>query len=229
MRCGRSSSSSSPVGSSPSSPRCAIVRRAAHRLRSKPSTFSSSTLGSSSDTARRASKGRPTTPSIGTRSSVTSPSCKRDSGRSYRDISSATNQLGWREAVFSTPAENRQPPRRVPSPITVRRFLRIHGRGCVYAETCVYARGCVNAPPVYTHPPLAYTHRPAYTHPGAYMHPLRIRTHRSRKRTHPRIRTRVRIRTRCVYAPTARVNAPTRVYAPTTTYKHICVYAASGA
>ena len=87
--------------------------------------------------------------------------------------------------------------------ITVRRFLRIRGRGCVYAETCVYARGCVNAPPVYTHPPLAYTHRPAYTHPGAYMHPLRIRTHRSRKRTHPRIRTRVRIRARCVYAPPA--------------------------
>ena len=110
MRCGRSSSSSSPVGSSPSCPRCAIVRRAAHRLRSKPSTFSSSTLGSSSDTARRASKGRPTTPSIGTRSSVTSPSCKRASGRSYRDISSAINQLGWREAVFSTPAENRQQP-----------------------------------------------------------------------------------------------------------------------
>ena len=61
-------------------------------------------------TARRASKGRPTTPSIGTRSSVTSPSCKRASGRSYRDISSAINQLGWREAVFSTPAENRQQP-----------------------------------------------------------------------------------------------------------------------
>ena len=110
MRCGRSSRSSSPVGSSPSCPRCAIVRRAAHRLRSKPPTFSSSTLGSSSDTARRASKGRPTTPSIGTRSSVTSPSCKRASGRSYRDISSAINQLGWREAVFSTPAENRQQP-----------------------------------------------------------------------------------------------------------------------
>ena len=36
-------------------------------------------------TARRASKGRPTTPSIGTRSSVTSPSCKRASGRSYGD------------------------------------------------------------------------------------------------------------------------------------------------
>ena len=195
MRCGRSSSSSSPVGSSPSCSRCAIVRRAAHRLRSKPSTFSSSTLGSSSDTARRASKGRPTTPSIGTRSSVTSPSCKRASGRSYRDISSAINQLGWREAVFSTPAENRQPPRRVPSPITVRRFLRIHGRGCVYTETCVYARGCVNE-----------------------TLPLCIHTHRSRIHTDPRIHTLVHICTRCVYAPTARVNAPTRVYAPGCVY-----------
>ena len=74
--------------------------------------------------------------------------------------------------------------------ITVCRFLRLRGRGCVYAETCVYARGYVcthplcirttarvNAPtrvyaptPAYKHMCVnaasgAYTHLPAYTHP----------------------------------------------------------------
>ena len=77
--------------------------------------------------------------------------------------------------------------------ITVCRFLRLRGRGCVYAETCVYARGYVYAPAVYTH-------------------------YRSRKRTYPRIRTRVRVRTRCVNAPSARVYTPTRVYAPGCVY-----------
>jgi len=79
--------------------------------------------------------------------------------------------------------------------ITVCRFLRLRGRGCVYAETCVYARGYVYAPAVFTH-------------------------YRSRKRTYPRIRTRVRVRTRCVNAPSARVYTPTRVYAPGCVYAH---------
>ena len=79
--------------------------------------------------------------------------------------------------------------------ITVCRFLRLRGRGCVYAETCVYARGYVYAPAVFTH-------------------------YRSRKRTYPRIRTLVRVRTRCVNAPSARVYTPTRVYAPGCVYAH---------
>ena len=47
------------------------------------------------------------------------------------------------------------------TPHTVRRFRRLRGRGCVYAETCVcvYVTGCVHA------------------------HPLPILTQRSRKRT----------------------------------------------
>ena len=64
-------------------------------------------------TARRASKGRPTTPSIGTRSSVTSPSCKRASGRSYGDPQTSSagakpSSGSRRKTVFSIPAENRQ-------------------------------------------------------------------------------------------------------------------------
>ena len=67
-------------------------------------------------TARQASKGRPTTPSIGTRSRVTSPSCKRASGRlAERYISSATNQLGWREAVFKHPRRKTRHSRRAAS------------------------------------------------------------------------------------------------------------------
>ena len=56
------------------------------------------------------------------------------------------------------------------SAITVCRFLRLRGRGCVYAETCLYARGYVYAPAVYTHyrsrKRTLRWHLPAYTHPG---------------------------------------------------------------
>ena len=85
--------------------------------------------------------------------------------------------------------------------ITVCRFLRLRGRGCVYAETCVYARGYVYAPAVFTH-------------------------YRSRKRTYPRIRTLGYVYARtCVYAPTPAykhvcVNAASGAYTHLPAYTH---------
>ena len=96
--------------------------------------------------------------------------------------------------------------------ITVCRFLRLRGRGCVYAETCVYARGYVFTPAVYTH-------------------------YRSRIRTRVRVYTRcVYAPSARVFAPTPRIRTPActpRVYAPLPAYTHppvythpgVCVYA----
>ena len=95
---------------------------------------------------------------------------------------------------------------RLPTSITVCRFLRLRGRGCVYAETCVYARGYVYAPAVYTY-------------------------YRSRKRTYPRIRTLGCVYARtCVYAPTPAykhmcVNAASGAYTHLPAYTHptLCI------